>query len=208
VRHPIEHKNLPLGGREKKPSRAFENPSAILLVRERSRHGQCASHPREQRDRFPAPFLLGLRGDVVCHPADMGSQRLLEWSARAARSSGHFGRERSHGTTAGEIVAVPNIEVSVDECLQFAARSRALDRSNYAIADFCKAVLERFRKQPLFAIEVTIEAAVSQTKIAHEIPDAGAFTAATPEPAGRGANDALARLLFVICRVAHTAALR
>lgn len=29
-------KNLPLGGHEEKPSRAFENPLAIPLVRERS----------------------------------------------------------------------------------------------------------------------------------------------------------------------------
>jgi hypothetical protein len=200
----LNKKRLPLGGGEKKLSRAVEYPSPILLVRERTRHGQRAGHTREQRDRFPAPFLLGLGGDVVCHPADMGSQRLLEWSACAARSSGYFRRERSHGATAGDIVAVLNIEVCVDECLQFAAGCRALDRSNDAIADFLKAVLECFRKQPLFAVEVTIEAAVRQTEIAHEIPDAGTLTATAAEPAGGGADDALARLLLVIRGVAHS----
>jgi hypothetical protein len=67
-----------------------------------------------------------------------------------------------------------------------------------------KAVLECFRKQPLFAVEVTIEAAVRQTEIAHEIPDAGTLTAASAESAGRGADDAIARLLLVIHGVAHS----
>jgi hypothetical protein len=62
--------------------------------------------------------------------------------------------------------------------------------------------LERFRKQPRFAVAGTIEAAVRQTEIAHEIPDAGTLTAAPAE--SRGADDALARLLLVIRRVAHS----
>jgi hypothetical protein len=204
VRHPIERKGLPLGRCEKKLSRAVENPSTILLVRERSRHGQCAGHTREQRNGFPAPFLLGPGGDVVCHPADVRSQRLQEWSAYAARSSGYLGRERSHGTTAGHIVAMPCIEVRVDECLEFATRSGAFDRTSHAIRDFLKAELERFRKQPLFAVEVTIEASVCQTEVAHEIADARALTSAAAEPAGRRPDDALARLLLVIRGVAHS----
>ena len=41
-------------------------------------------------------------------------------------------------------------------------------------------------------------------EIAHEIPDAGTLTAAPAEPAGRGADDALARLLLVIRGVTHS----
>jgi hypothetical protein len=39
---------------------------------------------------------------------------------------------------------------------------------------------------------------VRQAEIAHEIPDAGTLTAPRAKPAGRGANNALARLLLVI----------
>ncbi len=122
----LNEKRLPLGGGEKKPSRAVENPSTILLVGERSRHGQRAGHTREQRNCSPTPFLLVPSGDVLGHPADVRSQRLQKWSACAARSSGHLGRERSHGTPAGDIVAVPDIEVGVDERLAAVETRRRL----------------------------------------------------------------------------------
>ena len=204
VRNPIkQNKRLSLGGGEKEPSRAFENPSTILLVGECSRHSQRAGHPREQGNCFPPSFLLVLGGDVLGHPADVGFQRLLEWSAGGTRSSRYFGGERRHRTAAGDIVAVPNIEVGVDECLQLTAWSRALDRPNDAIADFFETVLECLRKQPFFAVKVTVEPPVRQTEIAHEIGDTGPFSAARSKPASRGTDDALARLLLVIRGVTH-----
>ena len=195
---------LPLGAREKKLSRALENPSPILLVRKRSGHGQRAGHSRKQGDRFPAPFLLGPGWDVLRHPADVRSEGLQEWSACATGPSGHLGRECSHGTTAGDIVAVPDIEVGVDQRSQFAARRRTFDRSSHPVPDFLEAVLERFRKEPLFAVEMTIEAPVCQTEIAHEIADAGTLTPSAAEAARCRSNYSVACLLFVAGGVTHS----
>jgi hypothetical protein len=51
---------------------------------------------------------------------------------------------------------------------------------------------------------MTIEAAVRQTEISHEIPDTSTLPATGAKPAGGGADDALARLLLVIRGLTHS----
>ncbi len=81
-----------------------------------------------------------------------------------------------------------------------------LDRLRDSITKFLQALLEGLGKQLLFAVKMTIEAAMRQTEVSHQIADAGAVAASAAKPSGGGPDDAFARLLFVVGVVSHHSA--
>jgi hypothetical protein len=96
-----------------------------------------------------------------------------------------------------------DVEVGIDERLQFTARRRLLYCLRHTIANFLQAVREGRCKQVLFAVEVTIEAAVRQAQVPHQIADACALASSAAESAGGRSDDSFARLLLVLGRISH-----
>src|SRR5712691_9807116 len=199
----IPKKGLPLGRGKVELPRPLQNRPAILLVGERAGDRQRAGHPGKERDRLLAALLVARGRNVLRHSPDVRSQRLQEPPARAARPASVFRCERRYRTSARDIVAVLDVEVRIDERLQLAAMRRVRYRLRHTVTNLLQALLECLRKQILFAVEVTIEAAMRQAEVPHQIADSCAFASAAAEPAGGRSDDSFTRLLFVFGAVSH-----
>ena len=144
--------------------------------------------------RRSSSFVAGM---YCRHPPDVRTQGLQERPARTSRTPCEFRRERRHGTPAGDIIDVLEVEVRIDQGLQLAPGRRLLDRLRHAVPDFLEALFEGLGEETLFAVEVSIEATVRQAEVSHQIANGGPFAPATAEPAGRRSDDPLPGLLFV-----------
>ena len=96
-----------------------------------------------------------------------------------------------------------NVEVRIDQRLEFTAASRLFNRLRETIPKLLQTLLEGLREQILFALEMAIEPAVGEAQVAHQLADSG-LAPPTPESSGRCANDSPTGLFFVFGAVPHT----
>src|SRR5258708_5362967 len=179
-----------------------EAPTPLVIGHEAS-ECQRARDAGEQHVRLGFAVLFRRTGHQLCEPLNAPTHRSLEGSPRPARMPHQLRSEGRNRTPVGDIVAVFGVEIPFDERRQLLFRRSALDCGSYSLVGFLKRELERFEEKLLLAGKMPIEAAVRETKVAHQRCDARPLAALLSKPLRGCADDSLPRLLFVFGWISH-----
>lgn len=182
-----------------------QHPLTPLVVGHHPCHRERAGHTGEQHHRLAFALVLVLTRHVLRDQFDVLAEYSLKGGSRGARTPSYLRREGGKRTPLGGVATMLGVEVGPNEGLQFASRRRLRNDRSKLATNLLETVLERVCEEILFAVEMTVKAAVRESQIPHEIADRCPFTSTAPEPTRRRLDDAFARLFFVPGWISHHA---